>query len=270
MNKFTKIAALMAAIIMIFPSSASAENINNDEMPMVVSTASFYEYDYETLSTGSVGIIKYNGNAENVVIPQKIAGRRVSYIENSAFKSCTYMKSVVIPDTVTSIGKWAFAGCESLESVKLPSMLSSIEAYAFMNCRSLSEVNFSGELRSVGSCAFFCCESLSLAVFSDSTVSLGDNVFAGCSNITVICPKGSQTEIYAGENGLRYFTNDDTRKTGDADEDGEITSADALIVLRYSTGVQAISRKAARVCDIDSDGEITSADAMNILRMAVE
>lgn len=269
MKKITRLAALLAAVMMIFPITASAADIASDDIPTAAGTASFREFDYETLSTGAVGITRYYGSSETVVIPRTINGRRVSYIGNSAFKSCKNMKSVVIPNTVTSIGKWAFAGCGSLESVTFPTSLSSIEAYAFVNCTSLREVRFSGELCSVGECAFFFCESLSLAVFSDSTVSFGASVFDGCRAVTVICPKGSQTEIYANENGLRCITDNGMRKPGDADGDGDVTSADALIALRCSIGAQALGKKAAKACDIDGDGEVTSADAIEILRMTV-
>lgn len=52
--------------------------------------------------------------------------------------------TVVIPDSVTSIGKWAFYGCSGLTSIAIPDSVKSIGDCAFEDCRSLSEVYYGG------------------------------------------------------------------------------------------------------------------------------
>ena len=44
---------------------------------------------------------------------------------------CTSLKSVTIPNSVTSIGYYAFADCTSLKSVNIPDSVTSIGDYAF-------------------------------------------------------------------------------------------------------------------------------------------
>ncbi|MBO4563207.1 MAG: hypothetical protein J5772_06310 [Clostridia bacterium] len=56
---------------------------------------------------------------------------------------------------------------------------------------------------------------------------------------------------------------------GDADGSGEVTSADALTVLRFALGLTDIPPTLIMLCDMDSDGEVTSADALAILRLAM-
>lgn len=57
---------------------------------------------------------------------------------------------------------------------------------------------------------------------------------------------------------------------GDADGDGDITSADARIILRYSVNLGfELSDETIERCDVDSDKEITSSDARKILRFSV-
>ena len=54
---------------------------------------------------------------------------------------------------------------------------------------------------------------------------------------------------------------------GDVDRDGEVTSCDALIVLRYAMDI--ITEIDSYVADVNSDGAVDSIDALLILRHAM-
>ncbi|MBO4562863.1 MAG: InlB B-repeat-containing protein [Clostridia bacterium] len=56
---------------------------------------------------------------------------------------------------------------------------------------------------------------------------------------------------------------------GDADGNGEITSADALAILRYTMGTGTIPEALLPYCDVDGNGSVTSADALAVLRIAM-
>ena len=56
------------------------------------------------------------------------------------YSVCSSLQSVIIPDSVTSIGGSAFAGCESLQSVTIPDSVTSIGDGAFLECSSLQSI----------------------------------------------------------------------------------------------------------------------------------
>ena len=56
------------------------------------------------------------------------------------FYNCYSVITIIIPDSVTSIGSSAFNGCSGLTSINLPESLESIGDEAFANCTSLQEV----------------------------------------------------------------------------------------------------------------------------------
>lgn len=73
---------------------------------------------------------------ENCVIPSETVFEGKTYpvteIGVSAFRGCTSLKSITIPDTVTNIDVWAFVGCSSLESITIPESFTSIGYCAFL------------------------------------------------------------------------------------------------------------------------------------------
>ena len=119
----------------------------------------------------------YTGAAnEEIVIPATFVENGVHYkvvaIDDWAFDGCSNLKSVQIPDTVTSIGAYAFRDCTNLESTGqsniLPPNLKTLGMYAFFNNTKLSgHVVFPAGLEFPGGSGW-----------------PGHHHFANCSNIT--------------------------------------------------------------------------------------
>lgn len=131
-------------------------------------------------------------------IPATYKGKPVTKIEYEAFSGRKdIVGSVVIPDSVISIGTSAFAVCSALTSINIPDSVTSIGNYAFQHCSSLVTVEISetSQLESIGERAFQNCYSLTSIDIPDSVTFIEKQVFAGCSALTRINIPDSVTFI---------------------------------------------------------------------------
>jgi len=152
--------------------------------------------------------------SDHVVIPYSYNGKPVTSIGKGAFKDLTVgsvaysMKSVVIPDSVTSIGDEAFYHCYHLTKVVFGegSCLKTIGNSAFAECIELSEITFPLSLVKIGDDAFYRCivlKSLDLKNNAQLT-EIGESAFLACTSLeNVVLPdlltKISDSCFYACE-----------------------------------------------------------------------
>ena len=124
------------------------------------------------------GVLKeYHGASADVVIPDGVAE-----IGESCFKD-SKIKSVSIPNSVTSIGRCAFHNCTSLTSVTIPDSVTSIGYEAFSWCSSLDSVTIGDGVTSIAKGTFSRCTSLTSVTIPDSVTSIGDFAFSCCSRL---------------------------------------------------------------------------------------
>ena len=119
----------------------------------------------------------------SVVIPES-----VTTIGIEAFCACESLSSVDIPVGVVTIKDWAFYSCSSLTSVIIPKGVTSIEQSAFQYCKSLTTVIFPEGLTSIGEYSFYACESLTSVSLPEGLISIGRAAFCGCSLTFVDMP----------------------------------------------------------------------------------
>ena len=66
-------------------------------------------------------------------------------IGTSAFRKCSRLTSITIPEGVTTIGSNAFYGCKNLASIVLPKSIRYVSGEAFANCPELLNVYCNAE-----------------------------------------------------------------------------------------------------------------------------
>ena len=172
---------------------------------------------YNIISTASLKVeVTYKGNLYStysneyfgiVVIPETVTYNGNTYsvtrIAASAFKNCSNLKSVAIPNSVTRIGDDAFYNCSNLKSVAIGNSVTSIADYAFNGCRSLKTViNLSSLTISKGSTSKGYVGYYASKVINSPNGSIeGGLVFAEIDgDNTLCCYIGNATELSLPEN----------------------------------------------------------------------
>ncbi len=108
----------------------------------------------------------------------------VTTIEESAFRGCTALSSVRFSAKLSTIGEYAFSGCTALEKIEFPQQLRTIGKYAFSGCSALTSLEIGRYTRTIHEAAFKDCtaiKNLVINVVSGSEKSFGKSVFEGCT-----------------------------------------------------------------------------------------
>ena len=180
--------------------------------------------------TFTIGDLKYKVNSSNpqtvsvgaadatittANIPETVTYQGTTYSVTSiggyafdAFSGCSSLTSIIIPNSVTSIGGYAFEGCSSLTSVTIPNSVTTIGTGAFWNCSSLTSIDIPNSVTSVGCCVFSYCTNLTSVTIGTGVTELlggGDvypeggitivGFFSDCSSLTSVTIPNSVTYI---------------------------------------------------------------------------
>ena len=173
-----------------------------------------------------------------ITIPSTLGGYPVTSIGYSAFRECSRLTSVTIPNRVTNIGASAFSRCSGLTSVTIPNSVTNIGEWAFSSCSGLTSVTIPASVTSIGDSAFRNCSDLMSVHISDlaawcrisfgyeanplsythnvylngalvtnltipdNVTSIGSFAFSGCSGLTSVTIPNSVTNI--GEWAFSY------------------------------------------------------------------
>ena len=74
-------------------------------------------------------------------IKRIIIGDGATTIGEAAFKDCSNLTSVTIPNSVTTIGRHAFDECTNLQKVNIGNSVKTIGIAAFNNCTSITQIS---------------------------------------------------------------------------------------------------------------------------------
>jgi uncharacterized repeat protein (TIGR02543 family) len=96
----------------------------------------------------------------------------------------SYITSVNIPSSVTSIGNRAFCGCDKLVNAEMPDTVTSIGENVYSQSTKLKSIKLSSTLKTIGGGAFSGCTDLQKVVIPSTVTNLGSNAFNGCTSLT--------------------------------------------------------------------------------------
>ena len=127
----------------------------------------------------------------------------VTSIGKYAFLYCSSLAEINIPEGITSIGESAFSKCSSLAEINIPEGVTSIGESAFYECSSLAKINIPAEVTSIDWFAFYKCSSLSKIELPSSVTSIDSGAFDGCSSLREInVQEGNKN--YSSVNGILF------------------------------------------------------------------
>ena len=144
-------------------------------------------------------------------------------IGNDAFRNCSSIESIILPDSLTDIGDNAFNGCDSLASIDISDNIIYIGENAFNRCSELynsydnalyiknttnpywalikvknqwiDSCTINEKTKIIAQSAFSDCRSLTSITIPDGVTSIGDSAFSGCSSLTNITIPDGVTSI---------------------------------------------------------------------------
>ena len=156
-------------------------------LPMLAAQVEIDGINYELVAKVKQATVIAKSGGEysgEIVIPESVehegAAYSVTTIGECAFRGCSGLTSVTIPNSVTSIGSAAFQYCSGLTSVTIPNSVTCIGDYAFSHCSGLTSVTISNSVTSIGEGAFYYCSGLTSVTIPNSVTSIGDNAFREC------------------------------------------------------------------------------------------
>ncbi len=130
-----------------------------------------------------------NKSLEKIIIPDNVTS-----IGRFAFSKCKKITSVTISDSVDTIDRFAFECCKKMTNIEIPDSVKYIENHAFYNCTALESVIIPNSVNAIEDGTFDCCRNLTKIVIPGNVTTIGDYAFYLCDKLTKVYYKGTPTE----------------------------------------------------------------------------
>lgn len=146
---------------------------NLNSIDVATDNTSFTSIDGVLYTKDAATIVRCPEGKSSVLIPNSVKS-----IGDKAFNNCTGLSSILMPDSVTSIGFLGFGNCSGLSSISIPNLVTSIGVRAFYNCTGLTSISIPKSVINIELGAFQGCTGLSSIVSYPGTPPvLGNNAF---------------------------------------------------------------------------------------------
>ena len=149
------------------------------------------------MSETAVSVLLENGNKAvvniarnvNILFPEKYEGIPITGLLDNAFLRDELLETIILPKSITSIGKHAFEACIRLKQIEL-SGVTKIDDSAFCDCFALNSIKLSSKLKSLGASSFKNCGLEKIKIPSKVKI-LEESVFENCTRLEEVdFPKG--------------------------------------------------------------------------------
>lgn len=188
----------------------------------------------EFILAGDGVLLKYQGSAAHVVIPDTVKvlsdaffqndtlvevtlGANVERLDGYAFAYCSNLRAVNFNETLKVIGESAFAFCDNLRAVRIPDSVTELGPNSFLYCTMLRRAELGKSVVSIGEYAFNYCNHLTSVTLDRALTSVGDYAFYECYILGGVTFAGTSDE-WAGITmgaGNSYMTDAALRCLGD-------------------------------------------------------
>ncbi|MDO4553897.1 MAG: leucine-rich repeat protein [Lachnospiraceae bacterium] len=185
--------------------------------------SSFVEENGILYNKGKTVLVAYPGGKteDSFVVPST-----VNTVRGDAFSGCK-LKNLTFPDSVKKLEGGMCEGCLELETVVMGNSVDSIGMYAFSGCSKLKNVTFSKNLKEIMSGAFLNCTALSEISLPDQLEYIRKESFYGTGISSVVIPDSvKQIEKNAFPAATEIKTSDSQQKN----EDGSYIKSNGAVI----------------------------------------
>ncbi len=157
--------------------NAFSYNSNLHTITVSSSNEKFKSIDGSLYSKNGKTLVRYpEGKKDSgVVVPVG-----VETIGNMAFKDCTYLEEIELPDTLLRINEEAFYNCNRLKEINIPNQVNRIGEQAFGSCSNLVKVGLGNNVSVIDKYAFSGCYNLKEVIMNNSLQIIGSGAFSEC------------------------------------------------------------------------------------------
>ena len=217
---------MMITMLPLSAVTAFAEDTSSSTGGTASDGTDTYKYEY-TVNDGNATITKFlgpvgsaNPNFYDIKIPSELGGHPVTGLGEYSFAAnpydghqgnplCSKIRSVTIPQSVTSIGYYAFEGCTNLNPLTIKGPITSMGNYAFAGSTYLTSLTLYDDIQTIGNFAFLGSTSLKTVTLPKNLTSIGEYAFACCSELeSITIPENVKTinpKTFADCSKLEYI-----------------------------------------------------------------
>lgn len=154
-------------------SSIECHNWDGYKKPQgLLDIPSAIEYNGEKYVVTSIGVWAfYDCDMRSVIIPDTITS-----IEANAFKQCSLLRSIHLPSNLHFIGKCCFNG-SAFDQIEIPDTVQYLRGSAFAYCKNLISFKFPKGISKIESGVLYGCDKLLKIVVPDNVKEIEDGAF---------------------------------------------------------------------------------------------